>query len=138
MMLLRCISRVTDEAVTLEGRGVAPYLDVDQVVGAAVAAGCDAIHPGYGFLAENPALAEACEAAGVVFVGPTAGQLALFGDKVAARRLAEQHEVPLVPATNGATSLDEAAAFFAQHGPMMIKSIGGRRRPRHAAGPGAR
>ena len=118
-------TRVADEAVTLDGRGVAPYLDVDQVVGAAVAAGCDAIHPGYGFLAENPALAVACDAAGVVFVGPTAGQLALFGDKVAARRLAEKHGVPLVPATNGATSLAQAAAFGAEHGPMMIKAVAG-------------
>ena len=118
-------NRVADETVTLEGRGAAPYLDVGQVVGAAVAAGCDAIHPGYGFLAENSALAEACDAAGVVFVGPTADQLALFGDKLAARALAEQHGVPLVSATNGATSLEEAAAFFVENGPMMIKAVAG-------------
>ncbi|WP_428121176.1 carboxyl transferase domain-containing protein [Candidatus Poriferisodalis sp.] len=117
--------RVADESVTLDGRGVVPYLDVDQVVGAAVAAGCDAIHPGYGFLAENPALALAAKAAGIVFVGPSAPQLELFGDKVAARALAEQHRVPLMPATAEPTSVEAARAFFDDNGPMMIKALAG-------------
>ena len=73
-----------------------------------------------------------------MFVGPTAAQLTLFGDKVAARGFAEEHGVPVVPATRGATSLDEAAVFLAEHGPMMIKAVAGGGRPRHAAGSGAR
>ena len=127
-------TRVADESVTLDGRGVAPYLDVDQVVSAATAAGCDAIHPGYGFLAENPALALACKAADITFVGPSALQLELFGDKLAARALAQQHDVPLLPATSEPTSVEAAQAFFAEHGPMMIKALAGRRRARHARG----
>ncbi|WP_419945916.1 carboxyl transferase domain-containing protein [Candidatus Poriferisodalis sp.] len=118
-------TRVADESVTLEGRGVAAYLDVDGVVDAAVSAGCDAIHPGYGFLAENPALALACKAVGIVFVGPTALQLELFGDKLAARALAQQHDVPLLPATSEPTSAEAAQAFFAEHGPIMIKALAG-------------
>ena len=118
-------TRVADESITLDGRGVAPYLDVDQVVGAAVDSGCDAIHPGYGFLAENPALARACDAADLTFVGPSAAHLELFGDKLAARSLAQRHQVPLLPATSKSTSLDDARAFFAEHGPMMIKALAG-------------
>ncbi len=118
-------TRIADESVTLEGRGVAPYLDVNQVVSAAVSAECDAIHPGYGFLAENPALALACTAAGIIFVGPTAQQLELFGDKLAARALAQQHHVPLAPATSEPTSVEAAHAFFVEHGAMMIKALAG-------------
>ncbi len=118
-------TRVADESVSLDGRGVAPYLDVDQVVSAAASAGCDAIHPGYGFLAENPALALACKAADITFVGPSALQLELFGDKLAARALAQQHHVPLLPATSEPTSVEAARAFFAEHGPMMIKALAG-------------
>ncbi|MEM9612648.1 MAG: carboxyl transferase domain-containing protein [Actinomycetota bacterium] len=118
-------NRVADGAVELPGRGAAAYLDIEAVVAAAVDTGCDALHPGYGFLAENPALAAACEAAGVTFVGPTVEQLATFGDKTAARRLASRLGVPLTPATDGDTSLDDAAAFLAEHGPMMIKAVAG-------------
>lgn len=118
-------TRVADRAVPLKGRGAAAYLDIEQVVAAAVEHGCDSVHPGYGFLAENADFARACEAAGLTFVGPTPEQLALFGDKVAARALAEELGVPLVPATSGATSLADAEAFLAQHGSMMIKAVAG-------------
>jgi len=118
-------TRVADNAVTLNGRGASAYLDIDQVVAAAVDNSCDAIHPGYGFLAENAGLAEACEPAGITFVGPTAEHLTLFGDKVAARALAEELDIPLVPASTGATSLADAEAFLAEHGAMMIKAIAG-------------
>ena len=64
------------------------YLNIPAVVAAATAAGCDAIHPGYGFLSENPGLARACAAAGLVFIGPPAAQLELAGDKLAAREQA--------------------------------------------------
>lgn len=118
-------NRLADEATVLPGRGAAAYLDIEAIVGAAVDNGCDALHPGYGFLAENPALAAACETAGLTFVGPTVEQLATFGDKTAARQLAARSGVPLAPATDGDTSLEAASAFLAEHGPLMIKAVAG-------------
>src|SRR6476469_1292737 len=81
-----------DEAYQI-GEGLGPvqaYLDVDGIVGLAKEKGVDAIHPGYGFLSENPALPKACEQAGIQFVGPSARMLELLGDKTAARALAEK------------------------------------------------
>jgi acetyl/propionyl-CoA carboxylase alpha subunit len=118
-------TRVADRCVTLGGRGPAAYLDLDSIVATAADQGCDAIHPGYGFLAENAALARACHAAGITFVGPTAEQLEQYGDKVAARALARRLGVPLAAGTEGPTSQAEAEAFLAEHGAMMIKAIGG-------------
>ncbi|MEM8922027.1 MAG: carboxyl transferase domain-containing protein [Actinomycetota bacterium] len=129
--------RIADHHVTIDGRGAAAYLDIAAVVAAARSAGCDAVHPGYGFLAENPALAEAVTAAGMTFVGPTAEQLARFGDKVAARELAARAGVPLAPGTTGDTSAAEAEAFVAEHGPTMIKAVaGGGGRGMRAVAPG--
>ena len=118
-------TRLADELVVLDARGAGAYLDVDAIVGAAISAGCDSLHPGYGFLAENPELALACERVGLTFVGPSAAQLRLFGDKVAARELAERLGVPLAPGTRGPTTLAEAEQFLATHGAMMIKAIAG-------------
>ena len=117
-----------DEAVTLDGRGAAAYLDIDRIVAAAVDAGCDALHPGYGFLAENAELARRSAEAGVVFVGPRVETLALFGDKARARAAAVDAGVPVIRGTDHAVSADEAAAFFdaldAGRG-MMIKAVAG-------------
>jgi len=121
-------TRTADEAVELKGTGPSAYLDVAQVVAAAVDAGCDAVHPGYGFLSENAAFARACVAAGLIFVGPTPETLELFGDKGRARALAEQCAVPVLPGTVGATTLEEARAFFATLGPgaaLMVKAVSG-------------
>ena len=121
-------TRKTDAAVALKGSGPAAYLDIAGVIDAALAAGCDAIHPGYGFLAENAAFAAACATAGLLFVGPEPETLALFGDKARARRLAEERGVPVLPGTSGATTLDEAARFLASlgdGGQMMLKAVAG-------------
>jgi acetyl/propionyl-CoA carboxylase alpha subunit/acetyl-CoA carboxylase carboxyltransferase component len=117
--------RRMDAVQPLRGTGAAAYLDSAGIIAAARAAGCDAIHPGYGFLSENAAFARACADAGLTFVGPTPDTLDLFGDKTAARALARRCEVPLAPGSNGPVSLDEARAFLARHGAMMIKAVGG-------------
>ncbi len=95
------------------------------VVGAARAAGADAVHPGYGFLSESPRLARACAAAGLVFIGPTAEQLEAVGDKLAARGHAAAAGLPVVP--GGAVgSAAEAAALAARIGwPVLVKAVGG-------------
>ncbi len=120
--------QVADEAVALTGSGVPAYLDIRQIIGAAKASGCDAIHPGYGFLSENVEFAKACREAGLTFIGPNPEALALFGDKARARTLAEKVGVPLLPGTNGATSLEETKSFFESLGAsasMMIKAVAG-------------
>ena len=110
-------TRCADEVRALDGSGVAAYLDAAQLVAVAREAGCDAIHPGYGFLSENASFARLCADAGLLFVGPRPATLELFGDKAAARRYAELCDVPVIPGTSGATSLDEARAFLASLGP---------------------
>lgn len=117
--------RQADQAVALDGRGVAAYLDMDQLIGIALQQGCNAVHPGYGFLAENPEFARRCQAAGLCFVGPSPETLQLFGDKAAARALAQRCDVPLVPGRNHAVSLEEARAFLAEHGSVMLKALAG-------------
>ena len=132
-------TRRADEAWALKGRGGAAYLDIAGLIAAARETGCDAVHPGYGFLAENPGFARACEAAGLIFVGPSPESLDLFGDKAAARLFAERCGVPVVPGTSGATYLAAAEVFMAGQGDgaaVMVKAIaggGGRgMRPVHA------
>ncbi len=117
-----------DQAQTLPGQGARAYLDIDAVIAAGVAAGCDAVHPGYGFLSENPAFASAAEAAGLQFIGPTAESLALYGDKVAARKLAREHGVPIVPGTADPVTAEQAEAFFATlpaGAAMIVKAVAG-------------
>jgi len=119
--------RAADEAFALSGSGARAYLDGEAIIAAARETGCDAIHPGYGFLSESAAFARACEAAGLTFIGPRPEALALFGDKASARALARRCGVPVAAGTESATSLDEAKAFFADldGGAMMIKAIAG-------------
>ncbi|WP_354674448.1 acetyl-CoA carboxylase family protein [Cupriavidus alkaliphilus] len=118
---------LADEAVALDGAGPAAYLDMAGIVAAAKAAGCDAIHPGYGFLSERADFAQACHDAGIRFIGPTVAQLALFGDKGRALELAADSDVPVMPATRGAASLEEIASFFDQQAGagVVIKAVGG-------------
>ena len=86
-------TRVADHSVTLGGRGPGAYLDIESIVAVAADHGCDAVHPGYGFLAENAGLARACQAAGITFVGPTAEQLERFGRVGRSRPAALRGEV---------------------------------------------
>ena len=132
-------TRRTDEACKIEGRGVAAYLNASGLVAAALECDCDAVHPGYGFLAENAAFARACENAGLAFIGPTPETLDLFGYKVAARAFAVSNGVPVVPGTSGSTDLASAKRFMEDLGEdaaVMVKAIaggGGRgMRPVHA------
>ena len=118
-------TKKADRSVALTGSGPAAYLDIEQVVAAAKDAGADAVHPGYGFLSENAAFARACAAAGLTFVGPTPETLELFGDKGRARALAQQCGVPVLGGTDGPTTLDEARAFFAANGAVMVKAVAG-------------
>ena len=121
-------TQMADDHVPLSGRGVNAYLDAKQIVRLARATGCDAIHPGYGFLAENADFARDTIAAGLQFVGPRPETLALFGDKLAARQLALDCGVPLLDGTTGATSLEQASTFFNALEPgsaMMIKAVAG-------------
>lgn len=118
-----------DDAVALTGSGPAPYLDIPKLIEVAQQTGCDAVHPGYGFLSERADFARACAQAGLRFIGPTPEQLELFGDKAAARALAQQHQVPLMPGSQSAVTLDQARAFLSEqltlgHG-MVIKAVGG-------------
>ena len=119
--------RAADSAVALGATGPAAYLDGAHIIAIAQAEGCDAVHPGYGFLSERADFAEACAQASLCFIGPTPDQLALFGDKARARALAQQQGVPLMPGTQAAVSLEDAQAFFAQQGSagIVIKAIGG-------------
>ena len=103
------------------------YLDVERVIAAAKAAGADAVHPGYGFLSENPVFAEACEAAGLVFVGPPAGAIRAMGLKDAAKRAMEAAGVPVVPGYHGADQ-DPAALLAQARGigfPVLVKAVAG-------------
>ncbi len=120
--------RKTDEALPLNGKGVAAYLDGDQIIALAREAGCDAIHPGYGFLSENSQFAESCEIANISFVGPRPQTLALFGDKTKARELADKLDVPILAGTSKPTSLEEAESFLAtlgDEGAIVIKALAG-------------
>ena len=120
-------TRMADESHALAGVGAAAYLDEAAIVAAAEATGCEAIHPGYGFLAERASFAERCAEAGLVFVGPKREHLALFGDKARAREAAVRADVPVVQGLDRAVSLEDAKAFFATvaGGAMIIKAIAG-------------
>jgi pyruvate carboxylase len=118
-----------DEAYQVgAGKGpVVAYLDIAGIVALAKEKGVDAIHPGYGFLSENPEFARACQKAGIVFVGPTPELLELLGDKTAARRLADSAGVPVLPGTEESISSPaEARKFAASIGyPVIVKAAMG-------------
>ena len=116
-----------DEAICIgESSASDTYLNIDKVIQAALDTGAQAIHPGYGFLSENVAFAEACEKNGIRFVGPTPEQLSCFGLKHTARQIAKEQQVPLLPGTELLLDLDEAVAAAESIGyPVMLKSTAG-------------
>ncbi|WP_432826499.1 acetyl/propionyl/methylcrotonyl-CoA carboxylase subunit alpha [Dactylosporangium sp. CA-092794] len=103
------------------------YLSIERIVAAAVATGAEAIHPGYGFLSENTAFAAACDAAGIVFIGPPAAAIAAMGDKIRAKQTVAKAGVPVVPGSDGAAlSDDELASVAAETGfPVLLKPSAG-------------
>jgi acetyl/propionyl-CoA carboxylase alpha subunit len=120
--------RAADRVVALGIAGPRAYLDAAGLVRIATETGCDAVHPGYGFLSENAGFAQACEAAGLVFVGPTPATLERLGDKAAARNLARHCDVPLLAGTQGAVDAAGARAFFEGLGAgaqMLLKALAG-------------
>ncbi|GAA3704606.1 acetyl-CoA carboxylase biotin carboxylase subunit [Arthrobacter ginkgonis] len=120
--------RVADAAVDLgEGPASENYLNIGKIIAAAVESGAQAIHPGYGFLSENAAFAEAVAAAGLAFIGPSAHAITTMGGKVAAREVAVNAQVPLAPGSNGAiASAAVVEAFGAEHGyPVLVKASAG-------------
>lgn len=116
-----------DKAFSLgEGAAAATYLDQDKVLDIAKRSGADAIHPGYGFLSENPGFVRRCEEQGIVFLGPTPEQMEAFGLKHRARELAQASSVPLVPGTDLLNDIGQAIESASAIGyPVMLKSTAG-------------
>ena len=119
-----------DEAVCIGPGPRRDYLSIDKIIQAAKDTGAQAIHPGYGFLSENPEFPEACTQAGIVFIGPPPEVIRNMGSKVIARRIAEEAGIPVIPASptlsRDAEEKREALAFAEQHGyPLMIKAVSG-------------
>lgn len=120
--------RMADEAVCIGGApATQSYLHMANIISAAENTGCQAIHPGYGFLAENPYFAELCEANHIKFIGPPPQVIALLGDKVKSKELAKRVGVPVVPGSEGAAgSLEEAQELAESIGyPVIIKASAG-------------
>ena len=116
-----------DEAYNIGPDPVGGYLNAHRIVNLAVTAGCDALHPGYGFLAENPQLAEICGRRGITFIGPSAHVMRRMGDKIAARTAMMEVGIPVIPGSNASLkNLDAAVALGTRIGyPVMLKATNG-------------
>jgi acetyl-CoA carboxylase, biotin carboxylase subunit len=119
--------RLSDRAVCIgPPQATESYLRIPSLIAAATTTGCEAVHPGWGFLAENPAFVEACADNELVFVGPTADVMARMGDKVQAKAEMRAADVPVVPGTEGSTTLDEARDAAEEAGyPVLLKASAG-------------
>ena len=122
--------RIADEAVWLGQGPRSDYLDIDKIIRAAQKSGATAIHPGYGFLAENPDFAKACEDSGIIFIGPSSEVITNLGNKVIARRIMAEAGIPMVPGTDnlpqGEEGIEIAIAFAAEAKyPIMLKATCG-------------
>jgi len=122
--------RIADEAIWLGDGPRSDYLNIDKVMKAARKAGADLVHPGYGFLAENPDFAKACEDAGLTFIGPSSEVITNLGNKVIARDIMASAGIPMTPGTpnlaQGDEGVDQALAFASGYGyPVMLKATAG-------------
>ena len=122
--------RIANEAVLLGDGPRCDYLNINKVIRAAKISGASAIHPGYGFLSENPYFARACEQEGIIFIGPSSQIISDLGNKVIARKIMAEAGIPMVPGTNnlpsGKEGIELALEFAAQHGyPIMLKATSG-------------
>src|SRR5436305_10436769 len=119
--------RLADRAVCIGPPAAAQsYLRIPSLIATATTTGCEAVHPGWGFLAENPAFVAACADNDLVFVGPNADVMVRMGDKVQAKAEMRAADVPVVPGTEGATTLDEAEAAAEEAGyPVLLKASAG-------------
>ena len=116
-----------DEAYNQGSDPVLGYLNAHNIVNLAVASGCDALHPGYGFLSENPQLADVCARRGIKFIGPDAAVIRQMGDKIAARKAMIKAGVPVIPGSEGnLASVEEAVTLAKKIGyPVMLKATNG-------------
>lgn len=116
-----------DESVNLGGKTpLESYLSIDKIISAAKEKNCDAIHPGYGFLAERPEFVKRCEDEGIIFIGPPASAISAMGDKVSARKTAEKLGVPVVPGSDIVESIDDALRVCNNLGfPVLLKASAG-------------
>jgi acetyl-CoA carboxylase biotin carboxylase subunit len=119
--------RIADQAICVGPPAAAEsYLRIPSVVAAAETTGCEAVHPGYGFLAENPAFVHACVESDLVFIGPPADVMATMGDKISAKRAMRAANVPTVPGSEGATDVEAARAAAEELGfPILLKATAG-------------
>jgi acetyl-CoA carboxylase, biotin carboxylase subunit len=119
--------RLADRAICIgPPQATQSYLQIPSLIAAATTTGCEAVHPGWGFVAENPAFVEACADNDLVFIGPSAEVMARMGDKVRAKAELKAADVPLVPGTEGATDLDESREAAEKVGyPVLLKATAG-------------
>lgn len=122
--------RIANEAILIGDGPRADYLNIEKIIRAAKRSGAAAIHPGYGFLAENPFFAKACENEGIIFIGPSSKTIADLGNKVVAREIMAEAGIPMVPGTQnlspGKEGIAEALAFGEKYGyPIMLKATSG-------------
>ena len=120
-------AKLANRAVCIgPARSTDSYLKVENIIAAAQGTGCDALHPGYGFLSERAALAEACVENKIIFVGPSAQNITMMGDKLEARKIARNAGVPLVPGSDHAKNPHEAAQLAKDIGfPLLLKASAG-------------
>ncbi len=121
------VVQMADEAIEIgPPQAAKSYLNADAILNAARSTGADAVHPGYGFLAENAEFADAVTQAGLIFVGPSAAMIRLMGDKAAARTKAQQSGVPIIPGSDGVVTAEQGLQIAQEVGfPVMIKAVAG-------------
>ena len=120
-------AKLADEVVCIgPPHAISSYLSISNIIDAAIKSGADAIHPGYGFLAENAGLPEACENNGIIFIGPRSETMKQLGDKISARRLAKKSNVPMTQGSEGLTGFDDVVAAVQKAGlPVIFKAAAG-------------